>query len=345
MDQQEVLNRVENSIIPEDLFGKNYKDVGPTFRAYAKLINADANPHLSSAYRKLLELHEQAKEKERNGHYGNIRIIPSFDIKFQKTIYHINEFFCDGDVSSIYGTDNNFILKIALDKDNNNFLEHEKKILEKISPDPTYSKYLPKFITSFQVDKKTINVFNRISNHITLCELLISAKKSSISYDFKDMAWIVKRLLEGIGYIHSQGLVHGSIIPEHILLDPVSHGAKIIDWCWSQSNGKLEAISSNRKEFYPPEVFSKQIIRPQSDIFMIAKCAIFILGGNVQTNELPNSVPVEISNFLKSCLIANPSRRPDSAWNVYEDFSKILKSLVGPPKFKNLEISTTANFS
>lgn len=69
------------------------------------------------------------------------------------------------------------------------------------------------------------------------------------------LVWLLKRLLEELGFVHRSGWVHGAVTPDHVLVHPRDHGAQLIGWTVAQrwSAGKtraLEAIPERWAELY-----------------------------------------------------------------------------------------------
>jgi len=114
----------------------------------------------------------------------------------------------------------------------------------------------------------------------------------------------------------------------------------------------IKAISVPYRAYYPPEVLRKQRPGPHTDLFMAAKCAVALLGGNVETNQLPPSIVhgdfhgdpevtrTRIQAFLQLSLLDAPSKRPHDAYQVHEDFETLLLSLVGKPRYRHFAMPT-----
>ena len=49
--------------------------------------------------------------------------------------------------------------------------------------------------------------------------------------DARDMAWMWRRLLTVLGFVHEQRLVHGCVTPDHVLIEPREHKLVLIGWC------------------------------------------------------------------------------------------------------------------
>ena len=82
---------------------------------------------------------------------------------------------------------------------------------------------------------------------------------------------------------------------------------------------------SKRKEFYPSEVANKAKLTAATDIYMAAKCFLYVLG----STKLPKSV----LNFVKYCTLESSYARPSGIDVVFDEFQEILKTLYGDPSF------------
>lgn len=230
------------------------------------------------------------------------------------------------------------ILKVS-DVDNNDFLANEARILAKLFPkdqdEVKFYRYLPRLLDHFTLPSGcAASVFEYVTGYVSLADV-IKAFPSGI--DFRDMVWMFKRTLVGIGFAHKNGVVCGSVLPSHVLVHPTEHGAKLMDWSFAVEAGDhLHAISGGFRDYYPPEVFEKEKALPATDIYMAAKCAVALLGGNVKTNEIPTLVPEKIRYFFYKCLVKNASRRPQDAWDLHVEFDKLLQEIVGKPTYRKL---------
>ncbi len=198
-------------------------------------------------------------------------------------------------------------------------------------------------------------MFPRLKEYRGLDEVLKVYPKG---LDFRDMIWIYKRMLVGVGFAHTQGYIHGALVPPHIMVDPIGHGAKLIDWCYAVNTkapppdpvplgwghlkpapvppGRVKAIVSAYKSFYAPEILRKEPVSPATDIYMLTKCAIALLGGDVEKGTVPKTVPSVLSGFLTSCIVPAPARRPQDAWELHKELDELLLKLVGKPSYRRL---------
>lgn len=263
----------------------------------------------------------------------------------------------DGDLCDLYSAER-FVFKITRSISDNDLIEHEAMILRQLYPenqaDEKFFRYLPKLRATFKVTKtlRHVNVFDHFEGYLSFEEIL---RAYPMGIDFRDVVWMYKRLLAGIGFPHTQRIVHGAILPSHVLVHPTGHGAKIIDWSYSVDLSKpvpkpnmwdriaeeepvqhhyVKAISKLYEAYYAPEILKKEAPTPAADLYMAAKCALALLGGDVKTNKMPDAVPSPVQEFFGYSLVEDPKRRAQDAWRLHEDFDKLLLRVVGEPQYR-----------
>jgi serine/threonine protein kinase len=234
------------------------------------------------------------------------------------------------------------LLKVAKNVDYNPLIQNEVQIISKLFPsteeEAKFFRYFPRVVTA-----GTLASSGRAAFVLPFYDGFVTMQKVREAFptglDFRDIVWMFKRTLVAIGFAHTNGIVHGAVLPPHVLVHPVGHGAKLLDWTFAVEAGDhIKGVASVYGEFYPPEVYEKENARPTVDIYMAAKCCVALLGGDTRTNELPTTVPKEIQAFLDECLVRNPSRRPQDAWDLHETFDHLLRKLVGPPEYRLLQM-------
>ncbi len=229
------------------------------------------------------------------------------------------------------------ILKVAKNPADNDLLENEHKTLSKLFPDTAkeekHYRYLPKTLTSATVgkQKKWATLLSFAEGFVSLADVMQAYPKG---VGVQDMAWMFRRILEGMYFVHHQRIIHGALLPPHILVHPTQHGAKIVGWSYSVPEREmLKAIPGEYRDYYPPEVFDKNPTQRATDVYLIAKTIVAILGGNVATNALPDTVPEPIRALLLECLDKNYRMRPSDVGVMYDDLSDRLFKLMGKPKY------------
>ncbi|MFG1603604.1 hypothetical protein [Actinoplanes sp. NPDC049265] len=188
--------------------------------------------------------------------------------------------------------------------------------------DPRYRAYAPRLIESVRDGRKRVNVLERLEGFVTLSDVL---RLRPDGIDPRDAAWIWRRLLTALGWAHRSGVVHGAVLPPHVLIHPAEHGVVLVDWCYSVATGTpLTALVGQHRADYPPEVPSKQPATPATDIYL----------ATVLMRRLIRQSPAPIARFLDGCLYDAPQMRPQDAWALLAELDEVLFACFGPRKFR-----------
>lgn len=236
----------------------------------------------------------------------------------------------------------NALLKVTQDPIDNDLADNEVTNLTKLFPakakDEKFYRYLPQRLANFTVNSRGRElralVLPFMEGYVNLGEV----HKAHPVLDFRDVVWMFKRTLVGIGFAHINGIIHGAILPPHVMVHPIDHGAKILDWSYSSTGGPIRAMSRAFQDFYAPEILDKQDPRASTDIYMAAKCAIYLMGGDLKTNVLPTTVPDKIRDFYLECVHPDRYMRPQNAWDLHESFDNLLQDVVGKPTYRRLDM-------
>lgn len=375
-DLEAVARLVLKATVPEDVFGdiRGDKDVmtravRQIYRKTMVLVHPDRFPDpdkltAGECVRVLGEWRTSAEIKIAAGTYGDrkpvvpVVVQPSMEpqvVKTPKGQYVVESLIAHGDLADVYrcnsikaGVRQDFAFKVVQSAADNDLLKHEATVLEalypKDQPEEKFYRFLPKMHDSFMLRGSKART-NRHVNILPLYTDLVTLEDVSKAYpgglDFRDMVWMFKRLLMALGFSHRQGVIHGAVLPPHVLVHPVEHGAKLVDWCYAVSGyyegpSYVKAMSTPWRDFYAPEILAKSPVSSQTDIYMAAQCMVYLLGGDVKSHKMSNTIPHQIRVFLGSCLFPSQGRRPDDAWALLEEFDQMLEKLVGKPAYRRL---------
>ena len=103
--------------------------------------------------------------------------------------------------------------------------------------------------------------------------------------------------------------------------------------------GRIRTVPERYRDWYPAEVQHQRPASPATDLFLAARCLVYLAGGDPVTNRMPEAVPLPMRRFLATCLLHSASMRPDDAWALMEDFDALLYALYGPPRFHELTLT------
>jgi serine/threonine protein kinase len=259
------------------------------------------------------------------------------------------------------------ILKVARDAEDNDLLANEASVLRallrpnpgslisasslspaiNISPAPV-PPYIPRLLESFicqdasGVDR-AVSVFSPVTtaagpldprDFFTLTELRAAYPAG---LDPRHIGWIWRRLLIALEHAHARGIVHGGILPEHVLIHPADHGLLLVDWCASVQldrvpDGRIAVVSPDYQAWYPARVLAGRTPTPALDLLMGLRCMVYLLGGDPLSGTLPASTPGPLQAYLRGALASAHAGQADAA-RLYGEFSHLLASLWGRRRF------------
>lgn len=347
MTKQEVYNLLVSSKRPIDCFGdvSNEVELKKSYLKFAKIIHPDtASPRdeyiCNSGFAILQDLYEKGQEELKKGIYSLIEATDLYeksDILFELKIhgkdYKFYENIYQGEVSDIYRglCDKELVcLKLALDESDNDLLRREYETLK------TYRHQ------SFPIVKDFIKINNCsaiVMEEIKGENLADIMQRNPKGLDPQVVIWVMERLFSAVGYLHSNYIVHGNIIPENIILNKVNHNASLTGFSFHISNANEVGAEYQIRndDFSAPEVSKTEIVMPQSDIYSLGKLAVYMLGGSLKTNGMPLSVDSSIRTFIRKMVEVDKTKRSGDAWKLWDEWREIRKKLYGNAKYVQID--------
>jgi hypothetical protein len=218
-------------------------------------------------------------------------------------------------------------------------LENERDVLAGLldaAGGTTYRKYLPELVESFAAPaehRDRVNTFNFEPGFCTLEEL----HGRHTALDGRHLGWIFNRLLTVLGFCHRRGVVHGAVLPCHVLVHAAGHGLRLVGWGGAVAAGRRVGTRAARYlGWYPPEVREQRPATAATDLFLAARCMAYLAGGDPVAGVFSDAVPAPMRSFFASCLLPGQRMRPDDAWALFDEFAGVLHRLYGPPRFHPL---------
>ncbi|MFK3983415.1 molecular chaperone DnaJ [Micromonospora sp. NPDC050397] len=333
MTFDEAVTLVRAARTPGDLFGDGQDAV--TYRRMARLLHPDAAPAgrtatATAVFALLADL--WARHQGRGG--------PG--LRTRRHQYMIGERFATGDLANLYRVryDNrDALLKLPRQPAQNDLLEREAVALDTLRRlgDPQHRAYAPELVESFRHEdpdtgvRRTANVLAHSPGLVPLTEV---RRAYPGGLDPRDAAWIWRRLLVALGWAHRAGVVHGAVLPEHVLIEPEQHGVVLVDWCYSVGGdgGSVPALVARYRDWYPPEVGRRGPATPATDIHLASRCVDWLIGSRADA---------ALTRFIRGCTLANPRRRPQDAWRLLGELDELLERRYGPRRFRRLLLPPT----
>lgn len=347
-----------------DLFGMPPKGIVPTifiksgYRHFQKslhpdlFLDDDAKVLATEAFTHLGILYNHAQEAIRLGRYGK----PSqlVIVRTRKGEHHIISQAGMGDLSTTYlaeskkgGVTLPSFCKIVNDPRNGDLVTNEAKALQVLNgplADQEWQSYVPQLIETFVYNesgkpRRQANVLNRLEGFLSLEDI---HQRFPRGVPPLHAVWIWRRLLMVLGFAHDNGIVHGAVLPRHVMILPKEHGLTLVDWSYASiainhTYPSLVAVVNDYRDWYPEEVLAIQAPSPATDIALAARTMIWVMGGNPLTGNLPMTVPYQLRAFFKGCLQQNQSMRPQNAWLLFKEFDELLETIGGeyfPRRFR-----------
>lgn len=302
----EAIALIEAARCPEDLFGDN---AASRYRRLARLTHPDAHPadaRAAAAFAKLAAMWRELQQTT-------------------------ERFIVAGDIANFYSGPHG-LLKLGRDRADNDLMDRETSALTRLRAlaDPRYLAYVPVLIRAQRRRDPSSGVIRHgsrlepLDGFRTLAEVR-AAFPGGI--DPRDAAWMWRRLLVALGVAHRAGLVHGAVLPEHVMIHPAQHGLVLIDWCYSVSPAcaTVPAIVARYRDWYPPDLLRREPAAPGTDIYLATRCMTYVMG---------EQVPRPLLTFADGCMLPNPRRRPDDSWRLLAEFDDLLDRLYGPRTFR-----------
>lgn len=261
----------------------------------------------------------------------------------------------EGDYSQLFGAymaneageEERVVIKIVDDPADNDLLQNELRVLEYLQVQPgNQQQHLPVLVDRFvtasagHVSGECYGSVMKYFDGLDLLELRGRPKYADGIPDYH-AAWILERLLSATGFVHSCGVVHGNIEPAHIMIRPRDHNLNLVDWSYAAVNplqsGDCYRVF-NDVGYSAPEIRNGAKPHPSADLYAIGKSMVGLLGGNVQTGEMPDTVDQKFQRLVNLMTLEDPSARAQDAWVMYHLLREVRREVWGGQKFIPLEV-------
>lgn len=139
--------------------------------------------------------------------------------------------------------------------------------------------------------------------------------------DPRDMAWMWRRLLTILAFVHSQNLAHGMLTPDHILIEPREHKLVVIGWSAAAPFGMLPHLTPWRwSNLLKTSAGEKPVpASAQTDLGAAAGSMSYLLA-----DPLEPAIARHLERAVES----------SDALRLLDDFDKMIEALWGPRQFR-----------
>ena len=328
------------------------------YRNLVKLTHPDRVPAqertlANSVFADLVQFYEQARNALKAGTYqekasaaSNARTAPASDVVLTSSTqsYTIaGEAFVAGDFSNLHlgqtKSGEAVLVKVAADFAANAYLAQEATFLRRVDMMPAakgLKPYMPQLLDTLMLaeagnEQYRVNVFRHKPGFVSLTDIHAAYPQGLHP---KDAAWIWRRLIAQALAAQVLGVVHGAIVPDHLLLNPQTHEPLHIGWVHSverpqERQARITTVIDRFRDWYPPEVFAREIPTLQTDLYMVGKTMIYLAGGDVARNRFPSHYPEIMKDTVAQLISQNPGDRPRDGHVLLREFTTGIRSLWG----------------
>lgn len=334
-----------------ELFGACPEGVEPethaksAYRQLARLTHPDFcdDKKAGEAFAKLTRLYQEASTACEYGEYGQAPVFAM--IRSRKATHSLRFAWGNGDLCDTYladsqpksGTAQRTFCKVVRTATDNDMIKIEAEALKKLNEAAKMAPFFPTLLDSFRVGSgsngRQTNVLAALDDFYSLTDVR-HVYTSGVTP--LDMAWMWRRILWALAHAHSLGIIHGAITPDHVLIQPDLHGLVLADWSYASvandaAQPRLTAIIDRYRDWYPPEVLARQSPGAATDLYMAARCMIYIMGGDPVTGAFSGDhVPVPFRAYFRGCILKQQNARPQDALMLLAEFDELLKRLGAP---------------
>ena len=226
------------------------------------------------------------------------------------------------------------VFKIARVPQINRHVEHEFKVLTHLHGSTHGSRLAPFLPRSealvnyaYPDEPSRSGVVLRYHAGIEGADDLYSLEEVRGAYpagiDARDMAWIWRRLLTVLGYVHACQHVHGQVTPDHVMIDPRDHKLVLIGWCAAVPFGAAQWLRNGNWSGWPGDHWQNQA-SPAVDLAAGSRSMSYLLGP---------SVDPAIARHLERA-----TDTATDAFKLLDDFDRLIEALWGPRSFREFKM-------
>jgi len=152
--------------------------------------------------------------------------------------------------------------------------------------------------------------------------------------DPRHAIWIWRRALELLDWLHRSGVVHGALLPAHLLLDAREHSVGLVGFsCAGPPGTPLAVMDPHRAGFYVGVATPKRTLSAATDLAMLARCIIHALGG--EPTRVPGHVPAPLARLLVEQAAGSAGLGP---LELSRQVSQTARECFGSPRFVKLDL-------
>jgi serine/threonine protein kinase len=148
--------------------------------------------------------------------------------------------------------------------------------------------------------------------------------------DPEHACWIAQRLLNALHYMHFNGIIHGDVKPQNIIIKTEEHNALLVDFGLSAVRpGRKTCCEGYTEAFAAPEQMDGKPPIPETDIYSLGLSMLYALGGNIKAKTYPSHVPQPLQEFFNQMILHDIKKRPPTALSLVKPLSDLREKVFG----------------
>jgi len=288
----------------------------------------------------LMKLYNEAMDKIRLGVYGDVKPASAFTAPYSlyKFEIHGKKFnisakieatdLCnifEGECEHSNGSVEPVVFKIPLDPANNDLMKNEAAVLKKVAHESSTV-----LVTSCELKDtgSMVNVLKKIEGAYHFEQV---RAKYPDGLPQEHVAWVLDRMLDVLGFFHTNYVIHAGIKPKNLLLVPHNHNGILSDFSLSVYDAnEVGKKYKGKNSFTAPEVTKDTVPHPTADIYSLGKSIIYLAGGEVDDLVyLPSSMDMRLKRFLGKMVMPDPNDRASDCWEEWHELKRLRKEIFG----------------
>lgn len=140
--------------------------------------------------------------------------------------------------------------------------------------------------------------------------------------------WVLRRILEALSFIHGANLVHGAIVPAHVLVERGEHGARLVGLgSAGESGAEITFFPSKYRHVVPDDTLSVA-----GDLRAAARTIVHVLGGDATSGRV--AAAPAYADLLRALVHDGATPQGDTdAWSVRDRVGAVAQAAFGRPTF------------
>jgi hypothetical protein len=367
-----IKSTLDSALTYEDIFGNftgseedMLRHVKTNYKMLAKAVYPDTHPTekaladevfslIGTWYTRALELIKEGKWGQKVAIHGREQITIVGKTENGYAEYVRQRTLCAGDMADIHwGYEKGFmtpiLIKACRHSADNDFLKAERTntdiVRKKMETHDgkIWQQCIPKVFDSFLLTegslKRRINIQDAFLGYLNLNEVHNLMPQG---LDGRTIVWMWKRMVVLLDWTYRSGIIHGAVLPCHIMFYPDNdgsttrdirkHSIRLVDWCYSiehKTRTRLSAWVPAYQRLYAPEIVAKKPLDHSTDLYM---------GAMTMLEMCDKTVPKEITDSIRRWVEKNPKQRPAQTMQYFQEFLGIQKAIYGAPQWHDFNV-------